>query len=223
MSYVPSPNLEFDSWIENFVEQLEADPPAYGFTPAELIPLREAYDVWAALFALTENPVTRTSVVIADRVTAREVLEELARRFAMLVQVRFSTTDGQRQTLGITVPAGHSPPITPEGTPPVITVQVVGPASVILRYQNPETPNSFARPHGSHGMEYALGLAETPVIVPVLETNSLGMIGVHIKVLNISSHSPQGKFGTFYGRWLYSAGGHGPWSQAVSAAFNMMT
>lgn len=220
MTYIPAPNLDFSSWLDNFVDELAADPDEFGFSAAEVSTLSSLRDDYNAKLALTENPNTRTSPNIEARKSSREVVEAMARVFAQRIQSNPSTTNEQRETLGLNVPTGHAPPVTPTSTPPeVIAMNIAG--QMQIHYQNPDTPTTKAKPHGAQALQVVMGIRDSldqPAPTPQ-ESNLLGTITSTPVTINMDSWNLAGKHTVVYGRWIYSQGNASPWSTSTSQSW----
>lgn len=155
----PTKNADFNSYVQTIVPYLTANAARLGISASNIAALAALLILWKPAFAAGENPDTATATVNATRDSYRHNLEALLRSIYHDIPESALTTQ-DRETLHL--PAHNNPP-TAHGVPtvaPVVSVDKIQHLQHILRFQNPDTPASHAKPDGVASIEvygYVMG------------------------------------------------------------------
>ncbi|MEM9753219.1 MAG: hypothetical protein AAF916_07515 [Planctomycetota bacterium] len=150
MSYIPARLEDYESFVRNLYTKLTADPTAYGTTENAIIPFATAYEAFAAAYALTQDPSTRTKPTIAGRDTARVQLNEQLRPLVATLQASPAMTDAKREELELPIRDSQPTPVpVPSEMPQVLVDPPLG-TTIHFRVVNAE--GKRARPEGAAGV-----------------------------------------------------------------------
>ena len=137
---------------QDFSTYVSANAAALGLLPIDATGL--AADVLALKSAndLAESPSTRTEITIGLRDTSRGVVISRMRGLGRRIQANPSTTNAQRQALGLRV--RQQPGVIPApSTKPVLTATQVVDRTVSVRMADSATPTKRSKAAGALGAE----------------------------------------------------------------------
>ena len=165
-TYIPAVLENYESFVRNLYDKLTDTPTNYGVTAEQIVPFAAAYEAFAAAYALSQNPVTRTKPTVAGRNTARRLLTERVRPLVATLQASPVMTDEKRQQLELPVRDVIPTPIPKPATSPILAVtHVLGRVITIHLRERLADGNPSERrgkPRGVKGaaMYYAVGDAQ---------------------------------------------------------------
>ena len=131
-----------------FSDLINAAAVSYGLTVAQAADYKTLHDDYKAKFMLTEAPATRTSVTLIDRNNSASALRVKAAELARIVEATPTVTDGQRESLGLSVRKTPEP-MGPPGTPYDFKVTLKGDGSIEFGFKS-------NNPTGSQGTMYQI-------------------------------------------------------------------
>jgi len=213
--YIPPGDPDFNQFILPFVAYCVANGPALGLAPAQTGALTSLSGNWTATFGAHNTAQLAAKSATAAKDTARTNLELLVREMAQFIQGRSTTTDAQRQSLGLPkhdATRTATPPITSR---PMIRVDTSHRLRHTIRVTDESTPNSRRRPEAALGFELWCKTGNPPPS-GIGECEFLGLI---VRTPNVEDFEPgdAGALVHYIARWLNKAGDPGPISETVSA------
>jgi hypothetical protein len=214
LDYIPTNLVGFILFIDDLVAAVIANKTRWDIPDAEATDLQTAYAAFKALFAQSENPATRTSVVIAQRNDARTALIQKMRQlieFRIRRNPAITTADLVAMHLKPYKPPSPSPAPT---TIPEIEIETPHPRVVRLRFRE-NAARYWGKPAGVHGLECLWVMAETP---PTHINDLLHSAFATRNPLEFSfDEYERGKRIYFAARWEGGTGKKGLWSDIFSA------
>ena len=124
-NYLPNADAAFLAWTANFATLLDNEGPIVGMTTAQVTAYVAKQAAYAALYAIADQPTTRTRPAIQDRNTVKAELATMTRGFVRIMQASPAMTDTLRRSFQITVPKSRSTIGVPTARPTVRTVSAV--------------------------------------------------------------------------------------------------
>jgi len=218
----PQPLPEFNDYIDIVTPFLNTEQVRLNVSAANLASLNTYYDNggvtqsllgWKQLWTLYSNTDTQTKSVRDILKTRRGQLEPLLR--LIYKNVPFSAlTENDRNTLNLPLRDTTPTPIQPVDFPPVISFDEIRNGIQVLRFQNPNTPDSNAMPPGQKiQMETFIGAANIPDN-NVAFGNGI-ITGKHLYKVTFTP-AQKGQTAYYRARYLTDSGKVGPWSDVVS-------
>lgn len=217
--YIPAKVADKALWIANFSALLTAVPTDYGLTAPNALAVQNAADDFAASYAVSSNPATRTAPAIAQTNLDLAAVVGIIRPYAVRIAANPSVSDLNKGNIGVTIRSTVRTPIPPPTTSPAITLESGESLVHNLRYNDATTPTSKAKPFGSIGIELfaAVGVAAAvdPSVAPYKGTYTKSPLQVQFQ------SGDRGKIATYFARWVTRAGAGGkaaagPWGAPVS-------
>jgi hypothetical protein len=212
--YIPKGNFQFDVWQTNLVNKTETNYASWGIPKDSFTRLKEGQAPWTLAFAVAKNRHNRTSADVQARNDARKTYKKEIRIFvSQWLSKNTAISNGERVSLGITVPsATHTPSAVP-ATSPEGTVDFSARQQHTIRYRDAAASLSKAKPKGVYGCEIWINIGgETPGSIE------------EFTFLSVSTRSPYkatlhskdaGKTAWYCLRWINTRGIHGPWSNPI--------
>lgn len=219
--YIPPRDADFDAWGLNFATLIAADPGSYFLTIGDSGNISAVQAAFAAAFALTENPPTRTTPNIAQKNSDRAAAEATYRYFGDRINGNVNVTNIQRADLGLTIRNVTPTPVPQPTTAPALTFRSAAPGIHKMSYTDATTPDSKAKPPGVIGMELWAAIAGTPVTDPALATFQATVTKSPFQVA--VGAAAVGQLVTYFARWTTRSGTNGiafsgPWSAGLTVA-----
>ncbi len=121
-SYIPSRLDAYEPFVRNLYTKLTDNPTAYGTTEAGIAAFVAAFTEFSTTFAVSQNPVTRTTATIAGRNTARAALNGQVRPLVATLQASPVMTDQKRHELELPIRDYEPTPVPVPHTVPTVTV-----------------------------------------------------------------------------------------------------
>lgn len=160
-SYVPSREAELLGWAGNLHARLMAAPGDYGVVVEQLGPFDVAYTAFAAAYAVTSNPATKTKPTVADKNTKKAEMIRQARLLVSTLQGWPSMTDAKRDELRIPVRDHQPTPIGPPTEMPVLRIAAMHGSVMDLEVRR-EDGETKRKPAGVSGVWIYTFIGETP-------------------------------------------------------------
>lgn len=151
--YMPVADNPLAVWAANFTAVLTADPTAFGETSGVALTCTNAYNDYQAALDLVNDPATKTSVTVAAKNYQKSLMKAAIQPVAVRISGNPSVDPAQKVTIGVTVRIPTRTRASVADMPMTLTIEGVTPQNVTLRNQNPDTPNSTARPQGARLVE----------------------------------------------------------------------
>lgn len=216
--YIPAAEAAFRDWLINFYTIISTTPAVYGMTVAQTQPLDQPTQIYLAVYAAAENPSTRTTAKIAERVTAREVAESIARELASIARAS-NPSPAALTNAGLTVNKVPSTPVPPPQTEPDLGLVSGSSLTHKLQYRVPDSIGK-AKPYGITGIQIFRALGTLPAIDSAQATY-LTTVTKSPFVVGFAA-GDRGKIATYYGRYVTRSGPNGqasvgPFSVALVA------
>jgi hypothetical protein len=160
LDYVPATLVEFLLFIDDLVAAVVANKARWGIPDDEATALQTAQATFKTLFTQSENPATRTSVVIAQRNDAKAALTQKARQM-----VEFRIRRNPAVTTADLLDIHHKPYNPPHLLPipttiPEIEIETPHPRVVRLKFRK-DAARRLGKPAGVHGLECLWVIAES--------------------------------------------------------------
>jgi len=218
--YIPARDADFALWLANFAAYLTANAAALGLLPGDAAAVQQIADDYAAAYAISSDPATRTSGAVATTRGLRLVAEAIVRPYAMRINANQSVTDAQRVDLALTVRALVPTPVPAPATSPAIILVGATPGMHTLHFRDSTTPNSKSKPNGVMALMLYASIGPASAASPDSARLLQAVTKTPFNVLHLPSDS--GKLVTYYGRWATRSGPSGvvqvgPWSAPLTA------
>lgn len=212
-SYIPDTDAGYDAWLLNFSTKLTASPTTYGLVTGDATAVAAQYTAWHAAFLAATTPATRTPVTVATKDTQRAATLLIVRPYAVTVSRNSAVSDANKIALGVNPNSSIPTPVPPPSAIPVLNLDSSVPGVQTLRYTNPSSPTSRAKPEGAIALQLFRSTATT------LPTDPLagGYLGAYTKIPLTVENSPgdKGKTARYWARWQNRKGEVGPWSDPL--------
>lgn len=212
--YIPSGDADFNTWQQNFVTNLSANPSDFGLLLADVAPLTTQQGVWANAYAANQTAQQNARAASQAKEAARDDYEKALRSIARRIQANDAVTNDQRARLNLTVPTGTR---TSAGAPqsrPVALVDTSQRLRHTINFMDEATPNSRAKPEGVAGCEIWNKVGEAPA-----GPSQMSYLGTDTRTPYMVEYdeADAGKAAYYMLRWVNGKGEQGPWSQTISA------
>jgi hypothetical protein len=212
--YIPRTDADFNSWLTNFLMQLNAQQTSLGVSAAELSALQAAQGNWDNAYDAHQQMQMSAASTSQSKQAARESLEDMVRATVQRIQTLPTLQDSTRALLGITVRATTRTPAPAPTTRPVAQVDTSQRLRHTIIFTDETTPNSRAKPGGARGCEIHVKIGDTPAGPSDLNFLALDTASPYVAVYD---DADAGKVAHYMLRWVNSRGDQGPWSQTISA------
>jgi hypothetical protein len=213
--YIPRPDAEFNTWQDNLISTLNANPADFNLTAADIAPLTTAQTAWTNAYSGHVAAQATADAAQKTKQSARGDFESVLRSLVRRIQGDSATTDTHRAQLNISL---RETPRTPTGVPdtrPVAQIDTSHRLRHGLTFTDETTPNSRAKPSNSLGAEIWVKIGD-PAPTDPSEFKFLGLDTQSPYVAEYTG-ADAGKTAYYMLRWVNSKGEPGPWSQMVSA------
>ncbi|MEM7576725.1 MAG: hypothetical protein AAF328_04540 [Planctomycetota bacterium] len=149
-NFIPSREDQLAIWTGLVYSKLTENPTDFGVTEDQVIPFATAQEAFAAAFALTSDPATKTKITVADKNTKKEAMIAAVRPLIQTIQNSPVMTDAKREELEIPVRDRTPTPVPAPGSAPIIEVTKIDGRTLHLKFKSAEGGRGKA--------EYAQGL-----------------------------------------------------------------
>lgn len=216
--YIPQPDIEADTWFQNFADLATAAPATYALTAGQALDATNAANAYTAALALALEPSTRTPVTVAAKDAAKATAYTVIRPLAMIVAGSGAVSNGNKVAIGVTVRQIDRPPIPAPTAFPLLGFRAATPLQTRLIYNSSDTPTSRAKAAKSTGMEVWTAVGTVAAVDPAACTLRF----VATKTPFVLDHAPEqiGKVLTVFARFVNASGpggvaAVGPWSSPL--------
>ena len=214
-SYLPLRLADYATWTLNFATLLTANPALYGLTAGDAAAVQGAYDDFAAAYAISSAPESRTSVTVAATQAARNALSAILRAYVRIILANAGVLDESKVALGLTIRDTHPTAIPAPATSPVLGLVGATPGQLTLTFRDTGSSlKSRARPAGVLMLELHMFLGTTAPATadatPYFADITRSPFAVNIPGADV------GKDAFLYGRWKNAKGEVGPWSAMLT-------
>jgi hypothetical protein len=215
-SFIPDDDAGIRLFLNNFAEVVAQNPAACGLTASDsatLTALAQAYD---ELYVLANNPLTRTTPVVAEKDAARNQAVETVRIYATQIKANLGVPEQLKIALGIHIDDTTRTPIPAPQTSPVLTVEATN-ALHEIRFSDSMTPGMRAKPPGAIQLQLFRAMGDSSIA----DVSEAQFIGAHSRQPILLTYDPTpantGKTATYFARWCTAKGLVGPWGPPVAA------
>ena len=213
--YIPAADGAFDAWQEVFVAYVALNAVALGLDAADATALTAANGTWTAAYSAHQTVQATAQSMRQNKDDARGGLEELVRSAVRRIQASPTTTDTQREALGITVPDAIASAAAPPTTRPVVIVDTSQRLRHVIAFADESTPTKKAKPKGVSGAEIWVKVGDPPPVDP----SELAFLSLDTRTPYTAEYdgADGGKTAHYMVRWVSTRGDKGPWSETASA------
>jgi hypothetical protein len=214
--YIPRKNVDFITWVTNFLKYLYSSISRFNFPPDEYQKLVMRRDDLVQKFEAAENPSTRTPLAIQARNSARKTLEKMLRSVVKeFLTFNRAVTDEDRIGLGLRIYKSTRTPSSVADESPDIDVDTSTPGRVGIHFFEKSSRHKKAKPAGQAAVEVAWIISDTlptrwdQLLHSDINTNSPYILSFE--------NDRRGKTVYFALRWVNTRGEKGPWTKIESA------
>lgn len=214
-SYIPSTDAGFGSWLANFSTLITAAPATYGLVSGDATVIAGQNTAYQAALALATDPVTRTSVTVADKDAAKSSALFVVRPFAVQISRNPAVSNMDKTAVGVTVVKTVPTPIPAPTALPLNSLVSAVPLTSTIKTVSADTPTSKAKPFGSISVQVFMSVGT----VAATDPEQLKFFGAVTKIpFPVTFESPdQGKICSLATRYATRGGNGGiakvgPWS-----------
>lgn len=221
--YLPDSDLGKAQWMESFLRTIATDPARYGFADAaKLADVQQTLSTFITLARAVKNTGMRSRSTVVQKNDARSKAVRLCREHAMRLKVDPTLSAMEKMSLGLSVhiaqPEQAKLPTASGGGvtgAPLLFVRHGAYGSHVIKFIDGVT-TSKAKPKGVSHLLLFGAIGEKPNMRP-LYARLLGAYTKRPFEVTYPGHlGLEGKYVTYYGRWLTTRGEIGPWSRGES-------
>lgn len=213
--YIPPRQADLLAWALNASTIITATPTDYGLDAGQASAFATLVTDYDNALAAATDPGTRTSVTVAAKDTARNLLIASARQLAQIAQGYPGITDELLSAAGFTVRDPVPSPIPLPTTVPVLSLIAAGVQSHTLRYTDSVLVNPRGKPPGVIGLQLFCKVDVASPAGP--DATTFKQLGTRMPVTALFDAADKGKTAYYYARWYTAKGLLGPWSDLFSA------
>ena len=100
-SFIPDRDAEALNWLQVFSAGINANPGVYELMASDALAIKNAVDAFAAAYADSIDPATRTPVVINTKDTERNAAEQICRQYAIEIKYNAGISDANKIAIGV--------------------------------------------------------------------------------------------------------------------------
>lgn len=204
----------FAVWCANFSAKLTATPVTYGLIAGDAVIVAGVAAPFAAAYAISSVPVTRTSATIATTNAARAAAEAVIRPYATRISANPTVDDADKVIIGVTLRATGRTPVPAPVDAPNLAVMSQIPLSARFEYATPGVVGK-SKPDGAISVEVRQSIG----VVAATDPDQCTHIADFTKSpFNLAyGAGDQGKISTLFARFKTRSGPQGisqsgPWS-----------
>ncbi|MDR1127510.1 MAG: hypothetical protein LBL06_05215 [Treponema sp.] len=214
MDYIPNALVDFLLFLDDLVAAIIANKTRWGVPDDEATDLQTDCTTFKSLFALSENPTTRTSVVIAQRNETRIALIAKTRQMIEF-RIRRNPAVTTADLIAMHLKPYSPPSLSPApSTIPKIEIETPHPRVVRIKFREGGARRR-RKPDGIHGLECLWVISEAP---PTHISDLLHSAFATRNPLEFSfDEDKRGKRIYFVVRWESGTVKKGLWSDIFSA------
>lgn len=216
--YLPPQDALFLLWLANFSSVAAASPVIYGLNGGQVTAIQTADIDFAAAYTLAIDPGTRTPTTVAAKDTARTNAEAVVRPICVTISRSAAISNGDKTSIGVTVPTVVPTPVPAPVTAPVIALSSAVVGLLNLFFRDSTSPTVRAKPSGVKGCELWASVGTVPAVSP----QQCSFMGMFTKTpLQLPTGLVGGKVVTVFARWANGSGpggvaSVGPWSAPLT-------
>ena len=217
--YIPASDPGFDTWLNNLVDLIAANPTNYGLVAGDATAMDTVRDAWNTAYALLANPLTNNSPNVAAKDVARVNAEFVVRPYCQRIRANASVSDALKVGLGLNLRPVTTTPIPPPATFPILGLRSLSPLASIHQYQDSGLGSGKAKPYGSVQVQIVATVANAPAVDP---SAALYKATVTKSPFSLQwAPAQQGDTATIWARYITRSGPageaqHGNWSAPLS-------
>jgi hypothetical protein len=147
--FLPSREADLVTWLGTFQDGITSMGMAVGISTSQVTTFTGLNSTWVDAYNASQNANTRTPAGIIVKNQAKKSVVDNARLLAGIIQKFPGTSDEQRATLGLNVPAARTPIPPPSVSPFIDVMSVIGHTVQIRLHDGSLT--SRAKPAGVTG------------------------------------------------------------------------
>jgi hypothetical protein len=208
--------MQFVQWLNILLTFLQTNAARLNFPLDVLSKLQLLFNDFAMKLALAEDPATRTSVTVQNKIDARKVLESETRGAVKeFITNNHVVTNGDRDAMGLPIPKTSRTPAEVAKTYPDFDIDTRTIRWLVIHFYDQEKKKSKAKPPGQHGAEIRWAISETPIVNAEDLTHSAFDTRTPFNLEFRGDERGQTVY--FCLRWENTRGEKGPWSEIQSA------
>lgn len=216
-SYLPQKLDELLTWAQNFSDLITASPSLYGLGSGDASAIAGVNDAYAAAYALSNAPGTRTSVTVAATVTARNTLVAVIRNYARIILANSGVADADKTDLGLIVRDPVNTPIPTPTTNPILGLIGITPGQLTMTFKDSASGAGVkAKPFGATQMQLFMLLGTVAPVSPAATPFAAVFTKTPFAVSTVGGAAGATAF--MYARWINQKGQVGPWSSLLTSA-----
>jgi hypothetical protein len=213
--YIPAPDADFATWLDNFDTLLTASPATYGLVPADAAAVATVTDAFLTALAAASNPGTRTPVSVALKDTTKITSLATVRPYAQSISLNAGVDVSDKINIGVNPRTTPPTPINAPATNPVLTITGANTLAHVMRYRDEmAAPNTKAKPYGAVACQIFGKTSATPITdaldLPYLMNATKSPLQIFWQAADAN------KIAYYAGRWITRRGLVGPWSPIIS-------
>lgn len=213
-SYLPQPLSELLTWSQNFSDLITGSPATYGLQAGDAVAIASVNDAYAAAYALSTAPGTRTSVTVAATITARNTLVAVIRNYARIVLANSGVADADKTDLGLIIRDPVNTPIPAPSTNPILGLVGVTPGQITLTFKDSASGAGIkAKPFGATQMQLFMLLGTVAPVSPAATPFNVAVTKTPFAVSTVGGAAGANAY--MYARWINQKGQVGPWSSLL--------
>jgi hypothetical protein len=213
--YIPRSDVDFNEWINNFMQELNSRVDTLGITDAEFTALDTAHGAWGNAYDIHKRAQTAAATASQQKQAARETFVSAVRPVIARTQMHPNMQDADRNALGITVRSTERAPAPTPTTRPIAQVDTSQRLRHTISFSDETTPSRRGKPEGVRGCEIWVKIGD-PAPVDASEADFLAFDTASPYVSDYSG-ADAGKTAHYMLRWVNTREEKGPWSTTVSA------
>lgn len=208
--YIPGPDANFDTWLSNFKTNFSVLSLTFGFTPADVTAVTNAYTNWNAAYTANIAAQNAARGAAQTKLNQKNAAEAVVRNYVVQIQSNPVCTDTMRAQLGITIKDTSRTPAPPPTDAPNLELDWSKRGQVTVHVgdiPSNELLNKFPYPAKTVLLQFRQAGATDWTFLAVVSTSPF----VHV-VGNATSETLE-----YRAAYMNSKGQQGPWSENDSA------
>ena len=205
---IPAQDAAFNVWQEGVSTAVEENATTWGLDSQWLdAAFRPSCAAWNRAWAKYENPVTRTTLITADKNEKRAVYEKNLTVIVANLKVNTKVTDEERRALGINIRDSKPTPSPVPSSFPLVAADTSTRRRITISFRDSES-NSAAKPKGVHGAEIRWAITDE---LPQIEQLTESGYDTRTPYTLEFTEAQRGKTIWICLRWQNTRGEKGPW------------
>ena len=213
-STIPPRDLDALDWMQNFAGVLTSSYASYFVTALDAAHITSVVNAYASALSVARAPATRTPGTIEVKDAAKAAALQLCRQYAIQIKYNAGISDQAKIDAGVRPVNPARQPVPPPSTPPVLTVLASTYGAQTVEVRDALEPLSRAKPPNATSLQLYVAIGPAPA-TDLAEARFLGNY-TRTPVPVAFDHADNGKYATYFARWLGTRGQVGPWSTPES-------